>query len=115
MACCLTCKSNENYPLSALNAKLNYVLPRLSADQILKLFASVVRSIPWAVLVVVRSVSRAAVVVQSGTVAGVRSVPFFGAVPGAVVGAQVAQSADLKPPWIPLLPFLPFLPFQSYQ
>ena len=111
MACCWTCKSNENYPLSALNAKLNYVLPRQSADQILKLFASVVRSIPWAVLVVVRSVSRAAVV-QSGTVAGVRSVPFFGAVPGAVVGAQVAQSADLKLPWIPLLPFLPF---QSYQ
>ena len=61
----------------------------------------------------VRSVPGTAVVVQSVPVVEVRSVICFGAVTGAMVGARVVQSADLKPPWI--FPRLPFQSFQSYQ
>ena len=48
--------------------------------------------------------------VQSVPVARIRSEPRERAVTGAVVGARVAQSADLKPPCI-----FPRLPFQSYK
>ena len=84
----------------------------------------VVRSVPMAVVrsvpgTVIRSVPGAVIRSVPGTVVRsvpgsvVRSVPGAVAVPGAVVVARIARSADLRPPCN--FPRLPFQPFQSPQ